>query len=76
MQEDGGRADSVAAWMKLPQQWMPLMGPWPELLEHSPLRMEAARRVDQHFEQRVQLQASLDQWIDGMRFTTPLRSID
>ena len=27
--------------------------------------MKAARRVDQHFEQRVQLQASLGQWIDG-----------
>ena len=69
VQEDGGRTDSVAAWMKqrqkLRQQWMQLMGPWPELLEHSPLRMEAARRVDQHFEQRVQLQASLGQWIDG-----------
>ena len=69
VQEDGGRADSVVAWMKqrqkLRQQWMQLMGPWPELLEHSPLRMEAARRVDQHFEQQVQLQASLGKWIDG-----------
>ena len=69
VQEDGGRADSVVAWMKqrqkLRQQWMQLMGPWPELLEHSPLRM-GARRVDQHFEQQVQLQASLgpvDRWL-------------
>jgi|GEM_PF-2684015 len=39
VQEDGGRADSVAAWMKLRQQWTQLMGPWPELLEHAPLRI-------------------------------------
>ena len=50
---------------RLRQKWMQLMGSWPELLEHSPFWVEAARRVDQYFEQRVQLQASLGQWIDG-----------
>ena len=35
---------------RLRQKWMQLMGSWPELLEHSPFWVEAARRVDQHFE--------------------------
>jgi len=69
LREDGSVVDSPQAWkvhrQVLRQQWMEVMGPWPELLNEPVIMAGEIRRVDGYLEQSVRLQVMAQRWIDG-----------